>query len=371
MNVAFDRVLDTPPPAFPIVPDVFAGPPPGALIGADTAGWVVDHAINNSFTLTNRLLKARLPVQWMTAPTAVAGRTLAPGALWIPASPKARAIVTAAVTELGLDASGMTARPTGDAIAVKPVRIGLVDLYGGSMASGWTRWILEQYEFPYTRVFPQELDKGGLNRRYDALVFQSDVLGREGRPDRPQPAAATLPAQYRPWLGRITEEKTLPQVAAFARAGGTVITIGDASRLGPALGVPVTNALAPGGKKLSTTQFYVPGSILTAMVDPTVPLAYGMPARINLFYNNNPVFAGAGDTSAARRVSWFAQDDPLVSGWAWGQRALNGTAGVVDASVGKGKILLMGPEVTQHGQPYATFKFLFNGLLYGSGTTKP
>ncbi len=364
MNVAFDRVLNSPPPAFPVVPDVL-DTPQGGVVGSGVAGWVVDHAVNNSFTLTNRLLKARLPVQWVTGPMQVSGKTLAPGALWIPASAKARAIVTKAAVELGLQAHGMDAKPAGETIAVKPVRIGLVDLYGGSMASGWTRWILEQYEFPYTRVFPQELDKGGLNREYDALVFQSDVLGREGRPDRPQPAAVDLPVQYRSWLGRITETKTFPQVAAFARAGGTVVTIGDASRIGPSLGVPVTNALAPNGKQLPTTQFYVPGSILSASIDPTTPLAYGMPAKMHVFYNNNPVFAGAGSNPAARQVSWFDQEDPLVSGWAWGQKALNGTSGVVDASVGKGKVFLMGPEVTQRGQPYATFKFLFNAVLYG------
>jgi hypothetical protein len=47
---------------------------------------------------------------------------------------------------------------------------------------------------------------------------------------------------------------------------------------------------------------------------------------------------------------------------------LNGTAGIVDASVGKGHVFLLAPEVTQRGQPYATFKFLFNGVLYGPST---
>ena len=32
---------------------------------------------------------------------------------------------------------------------LKPVRIGLWDQYGGSMPSGWTRWIFEQCEFPF------------------------------------------------------------------------------------------------------------------------------------------------------------------------------------------------------------------------------
>jgi hypothetical protein len=88
-----------------------------------------------------------------------------------------------------------------------------------------------------------------------------------------------------------------------------------------------------------------------------------------MFYYNNPVFTGAGDSPAAKKVSWFYNDDPLVAGWAWGQKMLNGTTSIVDASLGKGHVLLLGPEVTQRGQPYPTFKFLFNGIFYGKSAS--
>ena len=54
---------------------------------------------------------------------------------------------------------------------LKPVRIGLWDQYGGSMPSGWTRWLFEQYEFPFEVVFPGTLDAGNLNAKYDVLIF--------------------------------------------------------------------------------------------------------------------------------------------------------------------------------------------------------
>jgi hypothetical protein len=38
---------------------------------------------------------------------------------------------------------------------------------------------------------------------------------------------------------------------------------------------------------------------------------------------------------------------------------------VVDAPVGKGRLLLFGPEITFRAQPHGTFKFLFNGIFYG------
>jgi hypothetical protein len=49
-----------------------------------------------------------------------------------------------------------------------------------------------------------------------------------------------------------------------------------------------------------------------------------------------------------------------------GQQHLDGRVAVAQASVGEGKVFLMGPEVTFRGEPHATFKFLFNGVLYGS-----
>jgi hypothetical protein len=366
MNVTFDRLLDAPPPAFPVLPDVIATPPAGRIVGAGSAGWIVDHAVNNSYTLTNRLLKAGLPVFWLKQGLDVDGTSLAPGAVWIPASARAKAIVEAAVGPLGFNAYAMAAKPDGEAIAIKPVKIGLVDIYGGSMASGWTRWIFEQYEFPYELVYPQALDKGGLAAKYDVLIFQSDVLGREGGPSRPQPDAKTIPAKYRPMLGRITPEKTLPQIATFAKNGGKVIAVGDAARMGPQLGLPVDNILMQTGadgkpERLPSTEFYVPGSVLRAKVDSRDPLAFGVSPTVNLFYNNNPVFRS--EDPRVRKVSWFDSDTPLVSGWAWGQDHLNGGAGIVRTDLGKGQVYLMGPEVTQRGQPFATFKFLLNGVL--------
>jgi hypothetical protein len=373
MNVKFDRQLDGAPPHFPLVPDVIAAPPAGRVVGSGNAGWVVSHATDNSFTLANRLLKAGAPVFWVKSPTTVDGETLAPGALWIPASSAARGVVSDSVGPLGIDAHAVATKPAGDTISVKRARIGLVDVYGGSMASGWTRWIFEQFEFPFTRIYPQELDKGGLEKKYDVIILQSDLIGRsEEGGERKQPDAADIPAEYRGWLGKISKEKTYPALAAFAKAGGSVVAIGNAAAIGPDLGVPVTNALLTTGadgkpRPLPSSKFYVPGSILTAKVDTTNPLAYGVPETVNLFYYNDPAFTTTD--ASVKKVSWFEQDDPLVSGWAWGQKQLNGTAPIIAADIGRGHVFLLGAEVTQRGQPYATFKFLFNAVQYGASTS--
>ncbi len=103
-------------------------------------------------------------------------------------------------------------------------------------------------------------------------------------------------------------------------------------------------------------------------IDNTNPLAYGMPKTVDVFYDNNPVFA-MGPTAQMQHTSavgWFQGATVLDSGWAWGQQYLDGGTAIAEASMGEGKVVLLGPEVNFRDQPHGTFKLLFNGLYYGS-----
>ncbi len=62
---------------------------------------------------------------------------------------------------------------------------------------------------------------------------------------------------------------------------------------------------------------------------------------------------------------WFDSEKPLRSGWAWGQAYLKNTVAVLEASVGKGKLVLYGPDVLFRAQPHGVFKLLFNGIYAG------
>jgi hypothetical protein len=89
---------------------------------------------------------------------------------------------------------------------------------------------------------------------------------------------------------------------------------------------------------------------------------------VDMFFDRSPTFKVA-DGPGLKPVAWFSGKHPLRSGWAWGQERLDGSAAVVDADVGKGKLFLMGPEVNMRAQPHGTFKFLFNAIFYGPAVT--
>src|SRR5438552_8830514 len=99
-------------------------------------------------------------------------------------------IVQKLATDKGLTFDTVATRPAGDAMKLKPVRIGLWDQYGGSMPTGWTRWLFEQYEFPFEVVFPKALDAGKLRERFDVLVY---VTGAIPPVAAPRPAGAAAP----------------------------------------------------------------------------------------------------------------------------------------------------------------------------------
>ncbi len=383
MGVKFDRLLD----GFDCPCEEIQGMavPPAQVVANEggAKGFVIDPRVNDGFIVVNRALKAGATVYRISAPLTMGGVTHPAGAFYISASGASRAIVEKGAKELGVPVHGIGALPA-SATRISPRRIALWDTYGGSMPSGHTRWLFEQFEFPFDVIYAPTLDAGNLKAQYDVIVFVTGAIPaarREGGSElsammerfNRQPAPNEIPAQYRPWLGRVTADKTIPQIKQFLEAGGTVITVGTSTNLASHLGLPVYDYLVektPTGveRELPREKFYVPGSILRATVDNTVPVAYGMDAETDVFFDDSPTFRLGPDAAlkGVRPVAWYASDKPLRSGWAWGQGYLEGGVAAAEAHVGKGMLYLFGPEITFRATPHGTFKFLFNGLYGGA-----
>jgi len=361
MGVSFDRIMDSFDGPFKKVTELEAAPQEAITGPANPAGYLISHKINNSFIAVNRLLKNNCDVYWLNKT----------GAIWVPASTQARTILAQAAKELGLPVTAMSAKPSADVFKLKPVRIALVDVYGGDSFVGWTRWLLEQFEFPFQIVYPQALDAGNLASRFDVIVLQHNVYGEDWRFNRAAetPDPKKIPEQYHAMLGRITAEKTMPQLKQFVQAGGNLIAVGSSTALAALFGLPVKDYLTEMDKEgrerhLASEKFYIPGSLLKAKIDNQNPLAYGMPNEVDMFYDNSPLFRLAPDaaTEKTSAVAWFSGKEPLVSGWAWGQQYLDGGTAIAEAGVGEGRVILLGPDVLFRGQPHSTFKLFFNGL---------
>ncbi|QQL50797.1 M14 family metallopeptidase [Mucilaginibacter ginkgonis] len=374
MGIKFDRVLNGFDGPFKKLPyGVLQNAPALAVPAITKGGYVFSPAVNHSFILVNDLLKAGIQVY--RAPKGVGGVADAgPGAFYIPYSASAKSVLLAD-ENLGVKVASTSKTPK-DIKKIFPARIALWDQYGGSIPSGWIRWMMENYHYPFHIIYPQEIDKGDLKSKYDVIIFVGGAIpdpngrgfgnfgGRGGNNDN-------LPDEFKTWTGRITADKSIPQIKAFLEAGGNVVTIGSSANLAYQLKLPVSNAFVEPGtnKPLSGDKFYIPGSVLRASFDDSQPANWGIAPQTDVLFDNSPAFK-FGDDAASKglvALATYTADKPLRSGWAWGQKYLKNNVAVFQAPVGAGMLYVFGPEITFRAQPYGTFRLLFNELYLKSG----
>ena len=386
MGIKFDRLFDDVSGQFREI-EGLATPIPGTISGTATAGYLVSPAVNDAFTVANRVLKGGGEVYRLGAPMSANGRTYPAGSLYVTANAAATPIVQKAARDLGVNIDGTASRPDPAAILIAERRIALWDTPTGSMPSGWTRFLLERFEFPFTVVCGAGFDDSNLRSKYDVIVMPSGASFRPGGGGRGggegegggaaaasgragQPADADLRNLCQVTTATGSGATAEANVKKFVEAGGTVIAAGAAARsIADALALPVSDYLIerqPGqeDRPLSADKYYVPGSILRVAVDSGAPTAAGAEEHVDVFFNNSPVFRLAPNAGARgiRPVMWFDSGTPLRSGWAWGQNYLEGGTTAFEATIGQGHVFAFGPEITFRGQPHGTFKFLFNGI---------
>jgi hypothetical protein len=265
--------------------------------------------------------------------------------------------------QLGIPATALTAMPTGAAlVTLKVPRVGLYKPWTGNIDEGWTRWLFEQYEIPFTNLFDADVKAGNLQSRFDVIVIPA-IRGNSiidgNRPGSTDP-------QY---VGGIGQEG-VAKLREFAESGGTLVTVGESTQFAiEQFGLPVRDVLAG----LKPEVFFCPGSILRTSVDATHPVGYGMPASSVAFFQNNEAFEvlAAFGTAQPRVIVKYADSGTLLSGWIEGANQLAAKAAAVDAPLGKGRVILFGFGVQRRAQPHATFKLLFNSLYYAVAAPKP
>jgi len=383
MGVEFDRILDGFDGPFEKLGDPVK-PPEGKLTASKAAGYCLDPGVNDAFLAVNRLLKSGEKVIRLKDSLSTRKASIPAGAFYIPARPSSIAQLKVLARETGLTFEAVDASPGKNDILLKSVRIGLWDQYGGSSASGWVRWLLEQFEFNFNLVFAPELDAGNLAAKYDVIIFVGGAIpehpksGTTSRRRYSPPELDKVPAAYRNLVGTVSANKTIPQLKQFLKNGGTILTIGSSTTLAYHLDLPISNALTEStteGKiqALPMEKYFIPGSILRTHINIREPLAAGLSEELDVLFNRSPVFRLDPDAGlkGVRPVAWFDTDNPLRSGWAWGQHHLKGGVAVIDAQIGRGRLVLFGPEITFRAQSHGSFKLLFNGIYLEAGKARP
>ena len=336
-------------------------------ISRGSNGYVMSGRLNDSFKAMNLLFHAGVSMRRVDE----AMGALQPGDFLVSADAPSGVLAEVAA-ETGVDFHPLDADAAAVSHPIEAQRIGMFQrYYGGNMDEGWTRWLLEDFEFPYTSIMSERMREGDLRSDFDVIILPDDgmammtgELGEGGGRGR-GPDPSEDPPQYRSGFG----SEGVAALEEFVEQGGTLVTFARAGDLPiERFELPVRNAVAGMGGN----DFWSPGSSLRITVDPAHPAAYGMPGNaLATFLQGSQVYETvAGPNSAnVTRVASYVERDVLESGWLLGEDAIAGKAAVVAVKHGEGQVVLLGFRAQHRAQTHGTFKFLFNALVSGPAET--
>ena len=267
-----------------------------------------------------------------------------------------------------------------DSTSCAKPRIALWDQYGGSMPSGHVRWLLEQFEFDFEVVYPADARRrqpqGEVRRapvprwRHPRDRCDGGGGGFGGR----QPHREEIPEEYRAHLGRVTLKHDGPAAEALRRRrrrDRRVRRIGRARSSPRPAGERSPRGGAAGRQRAAAARAPSTTSPDRCCASPsTTPTRSASASRSRSTCSSTTArcwsWRRTRRCAASSRWRGSTHKEPLRSGWAWGQHYLEGGAAALEATLGKGKVFLFGPEITFRAQPHGTFKFLFNSIFYGT-----
>ena len=342
-----------------------AEPPTGSVSGSGNT-YVLDHNVLDSYRAVNRLLKEGAKVGWATKSFTAGGRRYPAGAV-VASGSGIGSKIQALAKEFNLDIQA--GGSPGGLMQLRPLRLGLYKPWVANMDEGWTRWIFDQWEFPYATVQDREIRNGQLKQKYDVIVLTNVSSERivDGHLE------GTVPSQYAGGIG----EHGLAALLQFVKDGGTLITFNVSSLL------PIEHFKVPlrdVSKSYPSTEFFLPSAILKVDVDNSHPIAFGMEEQASVISYGSPVFEflDTGDVkpdekqaflSDLRVVASYPNGNPFMSGRLIGDHILHNKPALVEVDCGKGKMILFGFRPQNRAQTHGTFMLLFNSLYYGPAVT--
>ena len=242
------------------------------------------------------------------------------------------------------------------------------------MDEGWTRWLLEQYGFEYVALRPADL-KTPLTGKVDVVILADDArvpvegatAGRGG-PGGAQGGRGGGPGrEVRPEYATRLTTADLSVFEQFVRGGGTVICVNNASAFAvQQFKLPVRNVVAG----LRPDDFFMHGTIVEILADRAHQVMAGLEEKTAVFADSSPVFETLDGFKGRVLARYGDSGSPLLSGYLIGEKHLNGKAAALDVEVDRGRVILLGFRPTWRGQPFGTFKVLFNAALLSSTAAK-
>ena len=316
-------------------------------VAADAPAFAIRAETNAASVIINRLLFGQHPVFRAMSAIEGPGVALSPGTWVIPASAELRDALSTGVGSIA--AQPLWQRPSTGLKLMKPPRIGLYASYVPSIEEGWTRFVFDEYGFRYTSLVDQDVRDERLESQFDCVIIPHQLVR--------QLYQGFSRAHYASHFSGGLGNRGVAGLRQFVERGGTIIAWDDAARfLTRRLELPVTNPLG----RLTHSEFFAPGSLLSIEVDTSHPIGFGMPKQAAALFMNGPAYRVQKGTIVAN----YSKEDTLQSGWLIGQQRIAGLAAVVSIPLGLGNAVLFGFRPHFRAQARGTYKLLFNSVYH-------
>jgi hypothetical protein len=350
---------------------------PASRIDESAAGHLIPAGADSAYPAINRLLADGVAVHRLAVDTEIGNR----GDIYLAADEVSASTLSGIADELHVPVIAVATAPDTEMLRVGRARVGLFKPWVANMDEGWTRFILEDYEFPLTTIPNEKIRSGEFTDEVDVLLFPdvSPSIISKGEPDRGSRSRrrwTPMPPKYSGGIDTAPEAdgddkkkkdakitKGSDHIKKWVEAGGTVVALDGSSQYFIDLfELPLTNVL----DGVSRSEFNCPGSSLRVKMNMESPLSFGMRAEEIIYFASSPAFrTRVPDPRFDRTVIARYPDDEkdiLISGYLEGGERLEKRAAVVEYSVGEGRVILIGFRSQHRAQPVRTFKLLFNTL---------
>ncbi|MBD3413483.1 MAG: hypothetical protein GF421_03505 [Candidatus Aminicenantes bacterium] len=325
---------------------------PESVIQLDSEAdfYVWGHESNDDIVAANRLLKKGYRVFWAAEDFSAAGTEYPRGTMLVKSSDSTVQDLRQASQNICVQFEGIEGSPGVKVHSFQKPRIGLYKSWTASMDEGWTRFVLEQFEFDYQSLFDKDIRAGHLNADWDVIVFPSlstraIVQGMSKK---------NIPPEYAGGIGEIG----VKNIKSFIQRGGTLITLNSSCEFAiQELHVGVENCVA----EVRRDEFFIPGSLLKVINVADHPIAYGYGRDAAIFFRRSPVLKAFEGTSVVKYAP-----DCLLSGWVSGEEHVTGQSALVDVPFEEGRVILIGFPAQYRSQSHGSFKYFFNALFYGA-----
>ena len=333
-------------------------------------GYIISSAFNDSYTLINALLLSGYRILRIRDESIVGGCVYPPGSFYIPYQKGLVDELKALSEKYHVPIKELDGELKTECEELKMLRIGIYQrYYGGNMDEGWTRWLLEQYNFPYKIIKDKDIQEGNLMEKIDLLILADDdpalILGESKeeiekalskRWKRPV-ILPPIPPEYMSGIKKKGAEK----MREFIEKGGILLTFNRSCEFAiETFKLPIQDV----SKDLDPKKFFCPSTILNVNVNVNHPLCYGMPSKSQILFHNSMVLKilPTFNNDYYETPITYPERDILKSGWLIGEEYLSRKPALINAKYGKGRIVLYAYRPQFRAWTHVTFKTLFNAL---------